>query len=94
MKKYFHFFSPYETEKATSDQNTSEDWQQILEINDRVAVEQNGPKDCMRSIINRLYSDVPWVILQTLTVSKLVNDVTIFFSTTTFFIIISFSIHW
>ncbi|OTF72808.1 signal transducing adapter molecule 2-like protein [Euroglyphus maynei] len=61
--------SPYDplVEKATSDQNTSEDWQQILEINDRVAVEQDGPKDCMRSIISRLYSDVPWVILQTLT---------------------------
>ncbi|KAI7684834.1 Signal transducing adapter molecule 1 [Sarcoptes scabiei] len=43
------------------------DWEQILAINDRVAVEQNGPKECMRSIINRLYSDIPWVIMQTLT---------------------------
>lgn len=68
---------PYDpfVEKATSDRNTTEDWQQILEINDRVSVEQDGPKNCMRSIIKRLYSDNPWVVMQTLTlVDSLVSN--------------------
>lgn len=54
-------------EKATSEENTSEDWALIMEICDRT-VEGNGPKDCLRSIVRRLNSPIPGVVMQSLTV--------------------------
>lgn len=58
----------FPADKATSEENTSEDWALIMDICDRVMVEATGPKECLRSIIRRLNSPIPIVVLQSLTV--------------------------
>ncbi|GFQ76120.1 signal transducing adapter molecule 1 [Trichonephila clavata] len=54
-------------EKATSEMNTSEDWQRILEVCDQIDITPNGPKEALRSISKRLNSNVPLVVMHTLT---------------------------
>ncbi|KAJ6221752.1 hypothetical protein RDWZM_000297 [Blomia tropicalis] len=51
------------------EENTSEDWALIMDICDRVVVEANGSKECVRSIIRRFNSPIPVVVMQSLTLT-------------------------
>src|SRR6218665_3922950 len=57
------------SDKATSEENTTENWGQIIAICDLVQ-EQNGSKECLKSIYRRLATNVPPVsVMQGLAVS-------------------------
>jgi signal transducing adaptor molecule len=55
--------------KATDENLTSEDWGAIMELCDRVASDQNGPKEAVQSMIKRLAHRNANVQLYTLEVS-------------------------
>ncbi|GIY05255.1 signal transducing adapter molecule 1 [Caerostris extrusa] len=63
------FSSPFDqaVEKATSEMNTSEDYQTIFEICDKIDSTPNGPKEALRSISKRLNSNVPLHVMHALT---------------------------
>ncbi|CAL1287310.1 unnamed protein product [Larinioides sclopetarius] len=54
-------------EKATSEMNTTEDYQTIFEICDKIQVTPEGPKQAIRAIIKRLNSHVPLHVMHALT---------------------------
>ncbi|XP_050725461.1 signal transducing adapter molecule 1-like [Eriocheir sinensis] len=61
--------SPFDQyiERATSEKNTSDDWGQIMDICDKVKESNTGSKDCLRSLVKRLNSENPRIVLQAIT---------------------------
>ena len=55
--------------RATSEKNTGDDWGQIMDICDKVKESNTGSKDCLKSIVKRLNSENPRIVLQAVTVS-------------------------
>jgi signal transducing adaptor molecule len=56
-------------DKATSETNTAEDWNLILDICDQVQVDSNLPKECLKYLMKRMNHSNPHVVLHSLTVS-------------------------
>ncbi|XP_053984837.1 signal transducing adapter molecule 1 isoform X3 [Hylaeus volcanicus] len=65
----FQNSSPFDAdvEKATSEKNMSEEWGKIMDICDKVGTSTQSAKDCLRSIVKRLYSPDPHIVIQALT---------------------------
>lgn len=56
-------------EKATSENNTSEQWGAIMDVCDKVGSSAANAKDALRSIVKRLSHADPHVVVQAITVS-------------------------
>ncbi|KAG7210677.1 hypothetical protein KM043_012182 [Ampulex compressa] len=69
MMGLFQTSSPFDAdvEKATNEKNISEEWGKIMDICDKVGTSTQSAKDCLRSIVKRLYSPDPHVVMQAIT---------------------------
>ena len=52
-----------------SEENTQEDWAKILDVCDKVKEDEDGPKECIKSLTKKLENDNPRVALQAITVN-------------------------
>ncbi|XP_070526662.1 signal transducing adapter molecule 1 isoform X3 [Cardiocondyla obscurior] len=61
--------SPFDAdvEKATNENNVKEEWGKIMDICDKVGTSSQNAKDCLRSIVKRLYCQDPHVVMQAIT---------------------------
>lgn len=61
--------SPFDAdvEKATDEKNVKEEWGKIMDICDKVGTSSQNAKDCLRSIVKRLYCQDPHVVMQAIT---------------------------
>lgn len=57
----------YFLEKATSENNTTEQWDLIIDICDKSAVNSKNSKECIRSIMKRMGHNDPHVAIQAIT---------------------------
>lgn len=69
-----HFFRVHFPEKATSENNTIEQWDVIIDICDRAGANSKNAKDCLRSIMKRMGHHDPHVSIQAVTVSKILSN--------------------
>ncbi|EZA48805.1 hypothetical protein DMN91_004763 [Ooceraea biroi] len=65
----FQASSPFDAdvEKATNENNVTEEWGKIMDICDKVGTSSQNAKDCLRSIVKRLYCQDPHVVMQAIT---------------------------
>lgn len=61
------FIRTYVSEKATSENNTTEQWDVIIDICDKAAANSKNAKDCIRSIMKRMGHCDPHVAIQAIT---------------------------
>lgn len=68
------FFFNIFIDKATSETNTSENWDCIIDICDKVGTSSKNAKDCLRAIQRRIGHADPHVAIQAITVSSNENN--------------------